>query len=314
MDLNVLAEIGFSQPQHVQSRASIADLFKPNKRCGIYVLYFSNGEFYAGQAIDVTRRYAQHRIKYKDIEKIAFKQVSKTKLNDEERTTIWLLEQDGRVLRNITFASIPRGESDFDLIMPPAEQTWWLEDLSYVDDGGDRLIDPALRRRYHERFQNLLKMPYAQVVFDVLQTYVKAGIPAIRRGEVSFWGCSCLPASSVYSRININWQEVFTAFVNEGELWFSLHVANSPFAQTSSGALDRLLKRYPSARAFDHRYAPGGPDQTNLKVPVKAAKAFIREPEVSSAIRLFNLRLMQKGPCTYGRFHCMDLADLLVSA
>lgn len=144
MDLSVLAELGFSQTHHVQGRASIADLFKPKKRCGVYVLRFSNDEFYAGQAIDVTRRYAQHRAKYNDIEKIAFKQVLRAQLNEEEKTVIWSLEQDGRTLRNITFASIPKGESDFDLIMPPAKQTRWLENLSYVDDGGDRLVDPAL--------------------------------------------------------------------------------------------------------------------------------------------------------------------------
>ena len=96
----------------------------------------------------------------------------------------------------------------------------------------------------------MLDMPHANDALDILKTYIRAGIPALRRGEVSFWGCSCLPASNVYSRINVNWQEVFTAFVNERELWFSLHVANSPLVQTSSGALDRLLKRYPSARAF----------------------------------------------------------------
>jgi hypothetical protein len=54
--------MGFSPWKYVQGRTSIADSFKPRRRCGIYVLRFSNEEFYVGQAVDVTIRYAQHRV------------------------------------------------------------------------------------------------------------------------------------------------------------------------------------------------------------------------------------------------------------
>jgi hypothetical protein len=78
----VLEAIGFSRRwKYVQGRASIADLFKPHRRCGIYVLRFSNEEFYAGQAVDVTRRYAQHRKTHGDIEQMAFKQVPRGRTN-----------------------------------------------------------------------------------------------------------------------------------------------------------------------------------------------------------------------------------------
>jgi hypothetical protein len=46
--------------------------------------------------------------------------------------------------------------------------------------------------------------------------------------------------------------------------------------------------------------------------PAATAKAFIVDPGIVTAIRLLNLRLMKKGPCVYGRFHCMDLADRVV--
>jgi hypothetical protein len=78
-------------------------------------LSFANGEIYAGQALDVTRRYVQHRKVHGDIEKISFRRVAKDKLNNEERALIRTLEQNGHRLRNITFTSIPKGESDFDL-------------------------------------------------------------------------------------------------------------------------------------------------------------------------------------------------------
>ncbi|MCA1622697.1 MAG: hypothetical protein LC778_02675 [Acidobacteria bacterium] len=212
---------GFSQPHHVQGRASIADLFPLGKRCGLYILQFSDGEIYAGQALDVTRRYVQHCKVHCDIEKISFKRVAKKNLNEEERTLIWMLEHEGHRLRNITFTSIPRGESDFDLIMSAKEQERWLKDTSYVDLSGSRVVDPELRRKYRRKFQRFATMPYSDEVTNVLRKYVHAGIPAPLKSELSFWGCSCLPSYSytnetVFSRINLHWQEVFTASVYEG--------------------------------------------------------------------------------------------------
>jgi hypothetical protein len=307
--------MGFSPWRQVHGRASIADFFKPRRRCGIYVLRFSNEEFYVGQAGDVTRRYAQHHKTHADIEQMAFKEVPRGKLDDEERSLNWRLEQQGWPLRNVTFASMPKGESDFDLVMPPEEQERWLDDLGYFDDGGERLIDPDLRRRYRGHFQHFLDMPRAEEALDVLRTYIKVGVPAIRRGEVSFWACSCLPTKDVYSRMNIYWQEVFTVSTSLNDLWFSLHLARSPLEKALGNRESPLLKRHPTLRYIDHRYVPGGQDQTNYEVRgARAAKELLADEDVVRGIRLFNLRLMQKVRCTYGRYHCMDLADRIVDS
>ncbi len=118
----LLQTLNFPQLRHIQGRASISDVFPVGKRCGIYVLQFLNSEIYAGQALDVTRRYVQHSKTHNDIINISFKQVPKSNLNDEERVAIWELEQKGFHLRNIIFTSIPKGDSDFDLVMPTEEQ------------------------------------------------------------------------------------------------------------------------------------------------------------------------------------------------
>ena len=76
-----LSDLGFTEAFDVEGRASIADLFKPNQRCGIYILHTSNEEHYAGQAIDVTRRYVQHIKNHIDIVKLSFKRVLQKKLN-----------------------------------------------------------------------------------------------------------------------------------------------------------------------------------------------------------------------------------------
>lgn len=303
---------GFSQPHHVWGRASIADLFKPGEHCGLYVLHFTNGDIYAGQALDVTRRYVQHRKVHADIEEISFKHVPEDRLNDEERTLIWSLEQDGQRLRNITFTSVPKGECDFDLVMSPEEQNRWLEDPSYIDFGGSRIVDPGLRRKYSRKYKSFAELPRSDEVLSVLRNYVQAYIPAFLRSEVSFWCVSCMPVRNVYARINIYWQEVLTVSVAEDAILVSLHVADSPFTLLSDEALTLLFERHPALEAIDHKYGPGGSDQINLVLPLADAKIFISDPEVLPAIRLFNLRLMKKGPCNFARYHCMDLADKIL--
>jgi hypothetical protein len=305
----MLSELGFPLPQHVEGRATIADLFKPNERCGNYVLHFSNGEFYAGQAKDVTRRYVQHCNTHRDIARISFKSVSQEHLDEEERSIIQELEQHGRRLRNIVFTSIPKGDSDLDLVMPIEEQTRWLNDRAIVDNKGDRIVNPDLRRKFSSRFERFLQSPHRNEVLNILKAYVAAGIPVIRRGEVSFWCLSCMPRRDVYSRVNVYWQEVLTAFVHEDELWLSLHMARSPLEKEFGSELSRLFARHPAVDLIDHRYWPGGRDQTSLEVPITAARTFMADPAIITAIRLFNLRLMKKGPCFFGRFHCLDLAD-----
>lgn len=93
----------------------------------------------------------------------------------------------------------------------------------------------------------------------------------------------------VYARINIHWQEVLTVFVEDNELWLSLHMANSPFTLLSDEAVALLFERHPTLEVTEHQYKPGGPDQVNLALPASSAGPFLSDPEVLSAIRLFNL-------------------------
>ncbi len=310
---------GFSQPQYVEGRTSIAGLFTPGKRCGLYILQFSDGEIYAGQALDVTRRYVQHRKVHFDIEKISFKRVAKKHLNNEERALIWKLEEDGYLLRNISFTSIPRGESDFDFVMPAEEQEQWLKDTNYFDLSGSRVVNPELQRKYSRKFQQFSSMLRFNQVIKVMRQYVQAGIPSPLQSELSFWGCSCLPSNSfsseiVYSRININWQEVFTVAEYEGELEFSFHLALSPIEEIFGESLSRLIEKFPSLEVTDHFYEPGGQDQINLIIQgSESAKKFLQHREIILAIRLFNLRLMKKGACIFSRYHCIDLAEIITA-
>ena len=83
-------------------------MFSAEERCGLYVFHFANGDTYIGQAIEVTRRYAQHRMVHDDIGRISFKRCTRAKLNEEERTLTWQLEAAGHRLRNVSFTSCQR--------------------------------------------------------------------------------------------------------------------------------------------------------------------------------------------------------------
>jgi hypothetical protein len=58
---------------------------------------------------------------------------------------------------------------------------------------------------------------------------------------------------------------------------------------------------------------PGGDDQINLFTrSVADAKSLFEDNVMVKSMRLMNMRLMRKGPCTYSRYHCFDLADRLL--
>lgn len=311
--------LGFPKPRIVEGRTSIADMFRPSNRCGIYILYFSNGEYYVGQTKDVTRRFVQHLRIHPDIEKLAFKRVARKNLDAEESAIARILEGQDHTLRNILLTSLPKGESDFDLVMPLEDQDRWLVDHSYVGPQGTRVIEPELRRKYQGKWAQFTKLPYADKVIAGLSHYVGVGIPAALQSEVAFWSCSCLPSYpdkrvTIYSRINLFWQEVFTAYLEGKQLWFSLHLARSVLEQEFGPTLFELVSEHPFVEASYHAYARGGPDQMNLHVKgLSALQRLLEDRSVVRAIRLFNLRLMKKGPCAYSRYHCMDLADRLLS-
>lgn len=311
-NLRILAGLGFPSPIDIRGRSSIADLFNPGQRCGIYVLFFETGEHYAGQAVDVTRRFCQHRQTHEDVVGISFKPIPENSLNDVEREAIWTMEQNGFRLRNIALTSIPKGESDFDLIMSKADQERWLHNFDFIDDAGPRLTAPDLRGKYCKKYERLMKKPHASDVIQILRTYVRLGIPAIRRGELDFWSVSCLPGKNIYARINVNWQEVCAIFDIGDGLFLGLQIAKSPLDQYTWADRLKLRFQYPRYIRNGHIYSSGGSDQTRIELPVDYFEAFIQEPQILSAIRLFNLRLMKKGPNNNGRYHCLDLADNLV--
>lgn len=149
----VLKSLGFPAMQLVSGRLSIADLYARDKRCGVYVLRFRGGEYYAGQAVDVSRRFGNHRKAHADIEAITFQPAGKRDLDEVKRQVIHTLEGSSFRLRNIAHMSVVEGERDLDALITPEEQNAWLEG-NLLPDAEGAVDDPDLRRRYRSRFES----------------------------------------------------------------------------------------------------------------------------------------------------------------
>jgi hypothetical protein len=315
-----LEQLGFHSAHPVKGRYTIADIFPHGQRYGIYLLEFANGDYYCGQAIDVTRRFVQHRKTYSDINAIRFFEVPEGQLNLVEQRCIHALEAKGFTLRNIVFASIINGETDFDMIMPIEQQQNWLENLEVNDLGGSRIQDDNLRQRYHRKYLELMQKPKIETALRVMNNYAKMSLPAIRRSELSFWCSTCLPGKkskslTIYSRINLLQQEVFTVWFDHDiqKVCFSFHVAKSPIEKMIQQGSLIWGFRFPNSSVEKHKYLPGGQDQISIYVEgVEAAERILYNSSIRRAIRLFNLRLMRKGTCLNNHNHCFDLADRLL--
>lgn len=130
MTTEIINKLGFKFDEmlDVKGRLSITDLFPKSKaRCGIYLLNFSDNTFYIGQAIDVVKRFSQHRKNHDNIIRFWFQGIKKQKLNETEIRLIYEAEISGLLLTNKTFVSNIIGETDLDQIISIEEQNEWVE-------------------------------------------------------------------------------------------------------------------------------------------------------------------------------------------
>ncbi len=127
--------LGFAAMTPVSTLRSIAQLFGSSKpRCGIYLLEFPEQRFYIGQAVEVVRRFAQHRKNYDEIVGFSFIPTQRGDLDDVERRLIREAEDLGLVMFNTVHASNVVGDTDLDLVVSPSEQAVWLSDPATFND------------------------------------------------------------------------------------------------------------------------------------------------------------------------------------
>ena len=311
------SEFEFPEFVWVYCRPTVADLFKPDKRCGIYILRFRDNQFYVGQAVDVIRRFVQHAKVHDDIQEISFKTFPQADLNRIEQSLIKLLEQKKVKLRNINLTSIPKGETDLDLIIPKEEQLLWLNS-NYENQLNEHILDqPDLQEKYSKKFQRLIKREdFIKSGKPFLIEYFKKCVLQSAKTELSFWSLTCLNKAFTDTnnialcRLNFFWCEVLTIWVDDDNIvCYTFHLTKSLLTKSHLKSI-----KIKSLIIYDHFYQRGGPDQFSIEVKgLEDALTLLNDNAVIAAIKTFNLRQMQKGATVYGKYHCIDLAKLILT-
>lgn len=320
----------------VRGRLSVAHLFPAVKgRCGVYRLRFAGGEEYVGQAVDVVRRFADHRRRWSDIVSVGFHRCGPLELDDVERSFIRFRADGGARLRNIQHVldSMSVG-SDLELVVTRDEQADWLagdptdlpgqfwlvgagpdEHWARQELGGQRLkTAPAYAR--------LRRSPLADGVTDALRVFVTRCVPFPRRTELTFWAASAAPSTNRDSWprlgvVSVNAMEVLVLGHHHGrdELpWGFLNVRRSVLDGESRAS--RAARRRLGVEEIEHAYRAAAGDSVALGFDDLASVATMLTDPVHSAVgeaaRSLVLSLMRQGPTLQWRWHCPDLVDHLL--
>lgn len=192
--------LGFSEIAPVATLRSIAHIFGTSKsRCGIYLLELSKQRFYVGQAVDVVRRFGQHRKNYDEIIGFSFIPVKRPQLDDVERELIQKAERLGFVLLNTVHATNVVGDTDLDMVVSPEEQDKWSDapaKFNKADKSASIVLPVAQQDRFAEQYRKYQTVPLGKSTSQLLKTYLFNCVPAPKRTEYSFWIVSCCPSTN----------------------------------------------------------------------------------------------------------------------
>ena len=331
MPADIINGLGFKFDEafDVKGRLSISDLFpKSKKRCGIYLLNFSNNTFYIGQAIDIVKRFSQHRKNYDNINRYWFIEIKKDNLNEFEERLIKSAEAAGLLIINKTFVSNVIGDTDLDLLITVEQQNKWLEKNEMISNEGFDIypnIDIKYKIKYQHNFEKLKQNENYTQLKRILKKYIEKCIPAYKKTELSFWALSCLPSTNkgTYPRffcININAMEVFVlGYAKTEKKYFCFIICSGRFLYESKDwvfekEVDRIKTSYTSLSINESDYRAAGSDQyrINFEDLDEFERFYDSESIFIESIKEMNLRLMRKGGTIYSHFHCFDLAKDMV--
>lgn len=316
------ADLGFAAVTPVSTLRSIAQLFGSSKpRCGIYLLEFPDSKFYIGQAVEVVRRFAQHRKNYDEIVGFSFIPTQRVELDEVERHLIRRAEDLGLVILNTVHASNVVGDTDVDLVVSPSEQAEWLScpaTFNASDTSSPILLPPSQLERFAEQFRKFKAHPLVWAASSLLRTYVRQCIPAPKRTEYSFWVVSCLPSTN-----HGTWPRLFclSAGVMEllvvgyhkrspSEMWGFVTVASDVLSETFPTD-ESLVTTFPLIELVRRDYRDAGQHQISLHAgDEQCMSEILRHEAVRRAAAMLALRVMRKRATIYTKFHCKQLAGV----
>lgn len=315
--------LGFPEAEPVATLRSIAHLFGASKnRCGIYLLEFVGEKFYVGQALDVVRRFAQHRKNYDEIIGFSFIPTPRKDLDETERSLIRKAEQLHLVILNTVHATTVIGDTDLDLVLPREQQDSWLASPATFNRDDTSLsaisLPDAQLERFSSQFRKYKEHPLFSLSSRLLSLYLGNCIPSPRQTEYSFWAVSCFPATNrnTWPRlvcVSIGVMEVLVIgyFKNSPtEIWGFLTVASDVLSEAYEND-ELLMAAFPSIEIIRREYRDAGQHQITLWAGDEQSLGVLLEDKVvQKAAATLTLRVMRKRATIYSKFHCKQLADL----
>jgi hypothetical protein len=282
----------------------------------------ANDLFYIGQSRDAAKRFAQHRKKYDNITRFAFRHVERKDLDAIEQALIHQAQAHGIPLTNKEFVADVRGVTDFDLLVSPEEREAWLKNPRVFDRDTERVNSESQRMRFAREFEIFSAKELAPETIALLRTYVWECVPAFRRTEMSFWSLSCMPGSGghLWPRLACVNMHIMETFVighvkqHPETMWCFINVARSVLLDRykTQSAFER---KYPNVSFRDAGYRSAAGDGANLQTNADGMHELLRDQTVLNAARQLNLRLMKKGATVlFARYHCFFLADQVINA
>jgi hypothetical protein len=237
---------------------------------------------------------------------------------------IFKAERLGLTLLNTVHASNVVGETDLDFLISLEEQNNWLAAPEFFSQREriEPLVLPEPQvRRFSSRFEKFKRRPLAPAALELLRDYVWSCIPSPKRTEYSFWAVSCLPGTNRTSwpRLSCISLGVMETFVignvkdKPHELWGFVNV-DSDVLYRAFGDESGFIKAFPSIELVRRNYRDAGQNQISLhahdELPLSKLMQSI---PVRSAAAALALRIMRKRATIYGKYHCKQLADHLLS-
>lgn len=290
----------------------------------MYVLEYADGTRYVGQAVDVVRRYAQHRHAGGPIEAVEFCPVPEADLDQVERAMIGHEEQRGPI-RNHRHASEVRGPSKLDPVVTIDDQLAWLNGATALDndEAGVRSDNQKQRLAGQKRFEELLAAPGAEVATNVLQSFLWSTVPRPRETERQFWAVSAMPSTNGGGRFaTLSVGKLETMFLYlvplDAQGWAALGgCVNVSASLVAPDVLDGTLDQpWAYVDRVGPLYESAGADLAGLRFVCTDDNDGYEEilgwPGVADAARTFAVRMMRKGLSLQGRWHNYPLADVLL--
>lgn len=226
---------------------------------------------------------------------------------------------------NTVHATNVIGDTDLDLVLPREQQDSWLsspESFSKNETIVSAISLPnAQLARTFGKFRKLKEHQLFSVSSQLLSLYLGNCIPAPKLTEYSFWALSCMPStnSATWPRlacVNVGVMEIFVfGYVKNAptEMWGFVNVASDVLydGYKNDGS---FLAAHPSIDLVQTEYRDAGQHQIGLHAyDEHSLRTLLEDKVVQKSAAALALRVMRKRATIYGKHHCKQLADLVMT-